>query len=90
MRVRTSLQLLHTLMLYVLVELLCPLPVVYLLVRGSAAAGPDARPCKLVLVGVYPVVDGYAQVDMKEMANKGQSCFSPLYIVPGEYCPSMH
>ena len=39
---------------------------------------------KLKAVGVYPVVDGWAHVNLEELAGKGQDYFSPLYIVAGE------
>lgn len=36
------------------------------------------------LVGVYPVVDGFAQLDLKAVEGKGQTEDTALYIVPGE------
>ena len=58
----------------------------YLFATGGDAAGPDIKKRKIVLVGVYPVVRGFAELDRKELADKGQSRFHPLYIEPGEPC----
>ena len=38
---------------------------------------------RLKLVGVYPVIDGWAHINLKELAGKGQDYYSPLYIAPG-------
>ncbi len=55
------------------------------LMRGTCNAGRDFGVHELTLVGVYPVVEGYAQLDMKLMAKlKGNTKYNPLYITPGD------
>ena len=47
--------------------------------------GPDPGKREWKLVGVYPVsCDGYAQLDLKELAGKGQTADTVLYVAPGE------
>lgn len=60
-----------------------PQCLVYLLVRGMSSAGPDLGTHKLELLGVYPVIDGFAQLNLQQLANKGKARFSPLYVMPG-------
>ena len=45
--------------------------------------GPDLGKRFWKLVGVYPVSDGFARLDLKELEGKGQTGDEALYIVPG-------
>ncbi|CAL5223023.1 g5476 [Coccomyxa viridis] len=38
---------------------------------------------ELTLVGVFPVMDGYAHLDLRAVAGKGRTQYNPLYIIPG-------
>ena len=50
--------------------------------RHSAERDPeDPEYPRLKLVGVYPVRDGWAHVNLKEVAGKGQDNTSPLYVM---------
>ncbi len=57
-----------------------------LLVRGFSHTGPDPGTRKLVLVGAYPVIGGFAQLNLDQLAGKGKTSSNPMYIVPGEHC----
>ena len=47
-------------------------------------AGPDPRQPVLKLVGVYPVVNGYAQLNLQELEGKGQTGEQALHVYPGD------
>ena len=47
-------------------------------------AGPDPRQPVLKLVGVYPVVNGYAQLNLQELKGKGQTGEQALHVYPGD------
>lgn len=44
---------------------------------------------KLKAVGVYPVVDGWAHVNLEELAGKGQDYFSPSTLWQVRPCTSV-
>ncbi|CAL5225839.1 g8621 [Coccomyxa viridis] len=44
---------------------------------------PDPGTRKLVLVGAYPVIGGFAQLNLDQLAGKGKTSSNPMYIVPG-------
>ena len=52
--------------------------------RGTTCAGRDIGIHELTLVGVFPVMDGYAHLDLRAVAGKGRTQYNPLYIIPGE------
>ena len=54
---------------------------IFMVCAGRSPQDPEYP--KLKPVGVYPVVDGWAHVDLEELAGKGQDYFSPLYAVAG-------
>ena len=39
---------------------------------------------RLKPVGVYPVEEGWAHINLKDVAGKGEDGYSALYVVPGE------
>ena len=47
-------------------------------------AGPDPRQPVLKLVGVYPVVDGYAQLNLQDLEGKAQTGEQALHVFPGD------
>ena len=47
-------------------------------------AGPDPRQPVLKLVGVYPVVNGFAQLNLQDLKGKGQTGKQALHVYPGD------
>ena len=39
---------------------------------------------ELTSVGVYPVLNGYAHLDLDAVTGKGTTKYNPLYIAPGD------
>ena len=57
------------------------------LIRFMTCAGHDPQdPLHpgLKLVGVYPVIGGWALMNLEQVAGKGQDCSSPLYVMLGK------
>ena len=58
--------------------------------RAVSDAGPDPRQPVLKLVGVYPVVNGYAQLNLQELEGKGQTGEQALHVYPGDLHTHTH
>ncbi len=50
----------------------------------ASVAGLDPGKPTWKLVGVFPVSDGFAQLDLKKLEGKGQTGDTALYIASGE------
>lgn len=47
-------------------------------------AGPDPTKPVLNLVGVYPVVNGFAQLNLQDVRGKAQTADQALHVFPGD------
>ena len=49
-----------------------------------SGAGPDPIKPVLNLVGVYPVVNGFAQLNLQDVRGKAQTADQALHVFPGD------
>ena len=59
----------------------------YSVVSSVFDAGPDPKQPVLKLVGVYPVVDGYAQLNLQDVLGNAQTGDEALHAFPGDPLP---